>query len=269
MRIFDYTDYRQFLADSLKAMPREGYGQLAKIAQALDINPSVVTLVMKGEKHFTLEQAADLAAFLELSELETEYLLALTGFARAGKENLRRAWQLKIGKLKNQAENLKDRMPAKSEMTEEAKAIFYSSWHYSALRMLSAIEETQTAEGMAKKLGLPKTRVKKALAFLISHGLCVEKNGRIMVGPQSTHLGEGHDLVARHHANWRERAIPGLDKQAEGEFFFTSPVTIGRNDVPKVRKILMAAVEEAFKVIDPSPCEEALCLNVDWFRIQG
>lgn len=269
MKVFDYTDYRKFLEDSLKAMPRGGYGQLAKIAQALDINPSVVTLVMKGEKHFTLEQAADLASFLELTELETECLLSLVGLARAGKENLKTALKRRLAKLKAQAESLKDRMPAKSEMTEEAKAIFYSSWHYSALRMLSAIEETQSVDAMARKLGLPKAKVKRAVEFLVAHGLCAEKNGNIQVGPQSTHLGEGHELVARHHANWRERAISSLDKAGEGEFFFTSPVTIGKGDIPKVRKILMAAVEEAFKVIEPSPCEEALCFNVDWFRIQG
>lgn len=266
MKVFEYADYREFLVQTLQRMPRKGYGQLAKIAQALDINPSVVTLVMKGEKHFTLEQAADLAAFLELSELETEFLLALVGHARAGKKNLKAALERKMEKLKAQAESLKDRLPPKAELTEEAKAVFYSHWYYSALRMLSAIDGKQTPEEMARHLGLPKQKARAALDFLLRHGLCVEEGGKIRVGAQSTHLGEKHPLVSRHHANWRERAITSLDRQGEHELFFTSPATIGKSDIPKVRKILMDAIEEAFKVIDPSPCEEALCLNIDWFR---
>jgi len=49
---------------------------------------------------------------------------------------------------------------------------------------------------------------------------------------------------------------------------FTSPVSIAKKDIPEVKKILMHSIEQCFKVIDPSPCEELACLNIDWFRVE-
>ena len=266
MKIFDYDHYRHFLQAWLAQLPNQGHGQLVKIANSLDIHPSVVTLVLQGKKDFNLEQASDLATHLELSDLESEYLFVLVNQARAGRDGLRKRLQRQAQKIRAQASTLKDLLPPQKELSEEAKSVFYSQWYYSAIRILSSVEQYQSAEALARRLELPRAKVKDILDFLVRHGLCEERDGKFIMGPQSTHLGASSPLVTRHHANWRERSIFQLEKMREDELFFTSPISIATKDLQRVRKILVAAIEDAFKVIDPSPCEEVACLNIDLFR---
>jgi uncharacterized protein (TIGR02147 family) len=266
MKVFDFENYRDFLRLTLQNLPKRGHGQAAKIAQALDIHPSLVTLVLQGKKDFTLEQASDLAEFWGFSELEADYFVALVGVARAGRESLRRRLRRQLGKLRAQAATLKDLIPPATELSAEAKSIFYSQWYYSAIRMLSSLERYHSADAIADRLGLPRAKVNVALEFLLRHGLCVEEAGKLRMGAQSTHVGNDSPLVTRHHVNWRERGIACVENMRDDELFFTSPVSIARKDVPRVRKVLVQAIEDAFKIIDPSACEEVACLNIDWFR---
>jgi len=266
MKIFESLDYREFLSKNLAEMPRRGFGQLAKIADHLDISPSIVTLVLQGQKDFTLEQASDLADYLGLNDLESEYLLVLINFKRAGKESLRIRYRRQIDKLREQAKNLKELIPPDKELTPEAKAIFYSHWYFSAIRMLTGLGEAQSLETLSRRLRLPKNKIREALNFLVAQGLCLEKDGVYKIGPKSTHVGADSMHVTRHHANWRQKAITQLDSHKEDELFFTSPVTVSREDIPRVRALLVEAIEKSFKIIDPSDSQETACLNIDWFR---
>jgi uncharacterized protein (TIGR02147 family) len=265
--LFEYENYRDYMIDYLKSLPNEGYGQLAKIARAISLNPSTLTLVLQNQKDFTPEQANDFCEHLQMTELETSYFINLVSFSRAGKPNLRIRIQKEIQLIRKRSKELKNRIPPKTELTEEAKAVFYSQWYYSGTRLLTSIEGFDSAEKIAERLQIPRGTAKKVLEFLISTGLCIEKNGKYQMGPQSTHLGTESPLISRHHQNWRLKTIERASNISQNELLFTSPVSISKNDIPKVKKILMNAVEDCFKIIDPSACEELACLNIDWFKI--
>lgn len=266
VQIYNFDDYRSFLHEWMKSHPNQGYGKSAKIAQALEVSPTLVTFVMNGTKDFTMEQAMDLSEFLGLSEHEGDYLLALVSYARAGKENLRNKIKKKILKLKKERLELKEILPPQIEMSEHSKSLFYSQWYYSGIRLLTSIEGFDTVESIAERFKLPSAKVKKVIELLLAQGLCVEKNGKLALGPQSTHLEANSLLVSRHHSNWRQKSIVHMENMKSDELFFTSPVSIAKKDIPRIRKILIDAIENSFKIIDPSPCEELACLNVDWFR---
>jgi len=265
--VFDYDDYRKYIADFLKALPNEGYGQLAKIARAISLNPSTLTLVLHGQKDFTPEQANDLCEHWQMTELETEYFLHLVAYSRAGKQNLRNRIRQQLGKIRKQSKDLKSRLPAQAELSEEAKAIFYSQWYYSGIRLLTSISGFNSPEKISEYLAIPRSTVKQVLDFLVATGLCISEGGKYRMGPQSTHLEAVSPLVARHHQNWRLKSIERTDRLGAEELLFTSPVSISKEGIPEVRKILVNAVESCFKIIDPSPCEELACLNIDWFKL--
>ena len=84
------------MEDYLKGLPNEGYGQLAKIARAISLNPSTLTLVLQNQKDFTPEQANDFCEHLQMTELETDYFMNLVSLSRAGKPNLRARIQKQI-----------------------------------------------------------------------------------------------------------------------------------------------------------------------------
>jgi uncharacterized protein (TIGR02147 family) len=265
--LFEYESYRVYMGDYLSSLPNEGYGQLAKIARAMILNPSTLTLILQNQKDFTPEQANDFCEHLQMTELETEYFLSLVALSRAGKPNLRARIQKQIHMIRKKSKELKNRIPPQAELTEEAKAIFYSQWYYSGTRLLTSIEGFNSAEKISERLQIPRVTVKRVLEFLLSTGLCVEKNGRYQMGPQSTHLGTESPLIARHHQNWRFKSMEKADAISANELLFTSPVSISKDDIPKVKSVLMASIEECFKIIDPSSCEELACLNIDWFKL--
>ncbi len=217
---------------------------------------------------FTLEQGNDLAEYLGFSELESEYFLTLIMVSRAGKTNLRSRLVNKISELKRKSLELAQRMPAQAKLTESNQAIFYSQWYYSGIRIASSIADYQSVESLSEFLNLPRSTVKRVVDFLLSTGLCLEENGKIKMGPQSTHLSNESPLVGRHHANWRQKSIERQSHTKPDELFFTSPFSIEEKDIAKIRAILVNAIDDSFKVIDPSPAEELACINIDLFRVR-
>ena len=202
-----------------------------------------------------------------MTELETSFFMCLVALRRAGKPNLRSRIQKEIQSIRRKSKELKNRIPPKTELTEEAKAIFYSQWYYSGARLLTSIDGFNSAEKISERLQIPRITIKRVLEFLHSTGLCVEKNGQYKMGPQSTHLGTDSPLIARHHQNWRLKTIERANQISSHELIFTSPVSIATADIAKVKKVLMGAVEDCFKIIEPSSCEELACLNIDWFKV--
>jgi uncharacterized protein (TIGR02147 family) len=265
--LFEYDDYRKYIEDFLSNLPNQGHGRPAKIARAISLNPSTFTLVLQGQKDFTLEQANDLCEHLQMTEFETEYFLNLVILSRAGKTNLRNRVNKQLLSLRKRSKELKNRIPPQAELSEEAKAVFYSQWYYTGIWVLTSVDGFNTAEKISERLGIARATVKRVLDFLLSTGLCINEDGNYRMGPQSTHLGSESPLVGRHHQNWRLKAIEKADQLNPEEFLFTSPVSISKAAIPEVKKILIQAVESCFKIIDPAACEELACLNIDWFKL--
>ncbi len=268
MTIFDYQNYQFYLRDYLKSLPKEGYGASIKIAKALNTNPSIVSQVLAEKMDFTLEQGNDLAEYLGLDDMEGEYLLNLIMLKRAGKPNLRNRIERKTAELRKKSQELSQRMPAEGKLNESDQAVFYSHWYYSGIRIASSIKDFQTIESLSELFNLPRSKVKKVVEFLLATGLCVAKDDRITIGPQSTHLGEDSILVSRHHANWRQQAVERLNDTKSDELFFTSPFSIDEKSISKIRAVLVQAITDSFKIIDPSPAESLACLNIDLFRVR-
>jgi hypothetical protein len=134
--------------------------------------------------------------------------------------------------------------------------------------VIGAIDNIRLRFAIARRLNLSADVVDKSLEFLLQTGLCVEEEGRIGPGPQSTFIEAGSPLVSRHHGNWRIKAMerhPTLKRQEE--LSYSAPVSLSSRDVLKVREILAHAIEMSDEIIAPSSCERFYCLNVDWFEV--
>lgn len=84
---------------------------------------------------------------------ESEYFLLLVQRARAGTKELQKHLDRKIEKARAEREVLAKRVPSSAALSEEAKAIFYSNWQYSAVRIASSIPSLGNAEALARRLG--------------------------------------------------------------------------------------------------------------------
>jgi uncharacterized protein (TIGR02147 family) len=173
--------------------------------------------------------------------------------------------------IKEQSQKLEKRLTHKQILSDEQKAIFYSDWHYSAIRMLTSISGYESSDAIAQYLGLPKKMVTEALQFLEAAQLVVkekEKN-KYKIGPLSTHIGADSPWVKLHHNNWRSKAIEYINYPDHLKLHYTSPMTLSAVDVEKIRAKLVTMIDEIGKVVDNSPANQLMCLNVDWFQIAG
>jgi hypothetical protein len=145
---------------------------------------------------------------------------------------------------------------------------FYSSWHYSAIRLLCDIPEHRTPERIAERLDISLKRVNEALEFLISCGLVIEENGEMKMGLKRTFLEAPSPLSARNHTNWRLKSIERLEKlDLKRDLVLTAPMTLSRADALQIRKKIVEFIEETMKLDSDSKSEELHLLTIDWLKI--
>ncbi len=269
IRIYDYLDYKDFVRDFLRNSPKQGRGQLAKFAEVAQTHKATISQVFSGDKHLSCEQAVRIAKYMGLRPKQVTFFILLVDYERAGSEDLRQIYREQIEELRTKNQDLSQRLPKGHELSGEDRAVFYSSWIYSAVRVLSSIPGYQTREQIRKKLNLSDEVVGKAIEFLLRCGLCVERGtGKIAPGLQSTYIESKSPLVVSHHGNWRVKAMEKHPQLSPvDELSFTAPFSLSARDAKKIREILAQSVEKIDGMIAESPCERMFCLNVDWFEV--
>jgi uncharacterized protein (TIGR02147 family) len=262
--LFKTTDFRIYVQNWVSARPR---GEYRRISEALTMHTTLVSQVFNGKKCLTEEQAANLCTHMGLNSLERDYFLKLVQIERAGSSHLKEIFVGHLKQIRKQAQEIKNLVPESKELSEQDRAIFYSSWQYSLIRLLTDLKGFRTAEEISNHLDLSLSRVQEILSFLVSRGLCTYRNGLYSRTSQNTHIEAQSPLSIRHHQNWRTKALAMLEASSIDDLSFTAPVTIAKKDIVKVREILLEAISDISKVIDASPSEETVYLGIDWLKI--
>lgn len=267
VRVFEFSNYREYLAKRLKEMPNKGYGQMSELSRFIGVHTTLVSQILKGHKDLTTDQAISACEFFGLNSIESEYFILLVNYDRAGHPAAKKFYKNKIQKLKEQSQNISERITVDAKLTEEQRAVFYSDWSYSAIRQSVALPNINTVEAIAKYLDVSIEKVNHHLDFLLQTGLCKLVGKKIIVGPSSTHVESSSPWVNVHHINWRNRAIHSLNSIATYDLHYTSPVTLSASDCELIKERLIQLIEDVRTTVDPSPSEKMYCLNLDWFQI--
>jgi uncharacterized protein (TIGR02147 family) len=262
--LFSIDDFRDYVRDWVRA---RGRGEFRKISEALGIHTTLVSQIFRGRKCLTEEQAAGLAGYMKLTHLESDYFLKLVQIERAGNEALRVMYKRQLLQIRSQANEVKARVPVTKALSELDRALFYSSWHYSFVRLLTSMTAFQTVESISRRSDLPISRTQEILNFLTSRGLCLESKGRYTRTEKNTHVEATSPLVIRHHQNWRAKSLDLHERMSSNDLAFTAPVSIAREDIPKVRAVLLNTISEISKIVESSGAEEVAYLGIDWIKI--
>src|SRR4051812_288759 len=129
MKVFEFDDYKEYVRSKLRQSPSGGHGQLSRIAELLNIHTSMVSHVFSGTKELSIEQAFGVCRYFGLTELETDYFVALVLSARAGSHEARLKFKKDVDRLKAQAASIKNRVTSERSLTEADNAQFYSHWY--------------------------------------------------------------------------------------------------------------------------------------------
>lgn len=266
MGIFDFTDYKLFINTYFSTLPKKGHGQYRKLSILLNVSSVVVSQVLKGSRHFTLEQALEISKFLGLSENETEYFLLMISKERAGTQQLVKYYTNQMHQMRKDNESVKNKIVTHSELSDLEKSIFYSNWYYSGIRLLSSIDGYNDVDSIANYFGLSKQKVRKIIDFLLQTQLCKEEGNKVTMNMKTTYIAPESPFINSHRRNWRLKAMERLNESTEDELFFSSPYSLGKKDISKIKKEILSLIQNTSKVVADSPCEEVACLNIDWFK---
>jgi uncharacterized protein (TIGR02147 family) len=264
--VFDYSDYRRYLKDwvaEAKSAKTSNLGRLAEVAQ---VHATFLSQVISGSKDLSLEQATLISEHLQFTSLEREFFFVLIQLERAGNHKLKDYWKEKKRDLEAQKNRLGQRFDAHKELSAEERAVFYSSWLYSAIRVSSDIGKGITLEEVATNFRIPREKAEELLVFLTSTGLCEEKNGRYKMGEQHVHVPNESPLVVRHHTNWRLQALQSMERRERDELFFTAPMSISAADFAVIREKLNVLIKETVGIAKDSKAEQLVCFSMDFYR---
>ena len=266
MKIYEYSDYKEYINAYIRELPKNGRGQFLQISKSLRVHSTLISQILKGEKHFTQEQAFAITVYFSMSELETEYFLEMYQYNKAGSYDLSKYYEKRIDNLRKKFEEVSSRVTVKKKLNETDLALYYSDWSYMACWLLCGLDDVKNRSDIVTRLKISMKRVNDICDFLIKVGLIIEE-GELSMGNARTHIGREHPLVSKHHINWRLKSIEYSDKVKATDLSFTAPLSISRKNYSKVKEILLNSIEKVSDTVDESDPDTIAFLNIDFIEI--
>lgn len=266
-RLFEYTDYKDFLRDRISTYPNKGRGVRRQLAAALKCQNTYVSHVLSGDHHLSLEQGESAARFLGLSSDEAEYFLSLITLNRAGTVELRRMFEQILQKKRDEDLELKKRLRIKKTLSREDQSIYFSHWHFAVVHNALTVPSLRNPQAIAQRLKLKIATVRKVLDFLLSRGLVTEAEGSFAPTGKEIHFERQSPLIAQLHRNFRLLAMRSLEEESPSDLHYSAVVSCSAADLVLIRKKLTRALEECADVVRASPEEEIVSISLDWFVV--
>lgn len=267
VNLFEFSDYRKYLRAWLEYAKERKKSNLTRLAEAVGVHPTYLSHVLNGTKDLSAEQAFLVSEHFSLTKLEREYFFILIQIERAGSVSLKQYLLEKKNDLLKQKDQLKQRFGIHRELTDTERAIYYSSWIYSALAVATDIQKGQSALELSEKFDFDRNQIQQILDFLTSIGVVKEKNGRYSLGENHIHVPNESPFVVKHHLNWRIKAIQNMDNRQPDELFLTAPMSISESDYANIREKINLAIKDIIKIAKESRAEKVICMNIDFFRV--
>lgn len=240
---------------------------MTKLAQVVQVHPTFLSHVLSGTKDLSLEQAALISQHFSHSRLEQEYFFIILQLNRAGSLLLKEMLLNRKKEIESEKNKLTSRFQKHKQLSDEQRAIFYSSWIYVAVWAATGIGKGQSVSSVSTLFSITRTRAEEILYFLLQTGLCTEKNDVFSPGETHVHVPNESPFVMKHHTNWRIKAIQRMDNRENKELFFSAPMSLGKKEFEIIREKMNNIIKEVVEVVKDSDAEEVVCLNIDFFKV--
>lgn len=265
--VFEYEDYRKLLQDWIKIHASSVYGIKKIIAEKIDCQPSYLTLVLKGERSFSIDQVIGLCEFLELTSEESDYLILLAEKGKAASVKSKNFLTQKIKRIKEKNLNPRRQVAIDFEIAEAAQAIYYSDPIYAIVHMAITIPAFQNIEALAQKFQLSRVKVIQALEFLERYGLVAKRSGLYQPTKKEIFLDKNSIFFKMNHHLWRLKVIEEMKKPSDEGLHFSMVFTLSKQDHQVLKNQLLKTIQEMAGVIRDSKEEELVSICLDYFKL--
>ncbi len=243
-----------------------GVGQRQALSHSIGVHPGYLSKIFHSHNHFSLEQAQSVSKFLFHAETEASFFLNLVSLERAGTGELKNYFKREIKRLRDDHDQLKNRITIERMLTETEQAKYYSAWYFSAIHVAVSLEFLKTPQDLATALGLPLSTVNLSLEFLSQIGVLVIESGKYSQGAKSLFLTKDSPFFGKHQSNWKIKSIQSLDYLEEKDFHYTGIITCSKADAVKIRDLMFQIVQNILEIVKPSKDETALAYTIDLFK---
>ncbi|HXH73357.1 MAG TPA: TIGR02147 family protein [Bacteriovoracaceae bacterium] len=265
--IWNYESYKLFISDFIKSSPGKGRGKLKKMAEKLNVHPTLVSQVLSGQKDFSQEHALNVTKFLGLLEKEVEYFFELLFFAKASSNDLKNYHKKRITQLASQGQTVKSRLGEVSELTEDDKIRFYSDWRFVIVWLATSIKDLKHEASLSQNFDIPHEDILRIVDFLLEKNLCERADNGLRMKVNKIHVPSDSPLVMNHHINWRIKSLDFVRSVTPEELAFTAPFSVSKKDFAVIKSRLLDTIQEISKIVSESEPEVVACLNLDHFFV--
>lgn len=263
--VFDFKHYRDYLKVRL-ATTGESRGLRSKLAELTHTQPAFISRVLAGELDFTLEHSPVINELLQHTKEEAHFFNLLLMQDRAGNHLLKKYFKEQIDEIIEKRSVFLDRVKASDAVSISDQAIYYSQWYYLAVHVLVGIDQYQTREAIAKRLGLALSTVSKAVEDLTKMGLVEVKGNRIHMGKKRIYLAKNSPWISHLHTHFRNRAIGRIAESEADDLHFSAAMSVSKKVYDEYRKRLLDLMSEFDSKIADSKEEELYAITIDLFR---
>ncbi len=264
--IFLYDDYKTFVREVFATRENGGRGLRQRLAQFLNCQDSYVSLVLSGDRDFSIEQGEGMARFLRLDEDETEYLLNLLLVARAGTNESKRYFEKRLVRQRERYLNLRDRIKIESDLSDADKAVYYSDTLYAKLHMCMTLPGEFSVEDLSIRFREPVERIVDACRFLTRKGLVSEKGGRYSQATKFLFVDRKSPFIKQHHGGWRIDAISSIQRNRDEDLHLSMTFTLSEKDAADFRLKMAEFIDSLSSEIKNSKEEKLMALCLDYYE---
>lgn len=267
MTLFEEADYKKVLLIKIEENSAVR-GYKTQLAHAAGCQKSFLSQVLYSHIHLTPDHALGIANFWKLSADERDYFLELVQRDRASSPALRGLAEARIREIRRRNQDLATRFQKTKPLEEAQQALYYSSWHWSAIHILLTVPNFRTAAAIARRLQLSEDFVVRCLENLKAMELIEQRGNEWQVTQNDIHLPQDSPLTAMNHSNWRNRAVADSQMRLPDSLHYTALHSLSRKDFEALKSMLMSFLDQSRKIVRESAEEELVCFCLDWFRVQ-
>jgi uncharacterized protein (TIGR02147 family) len=263
--IFNEVNYLRVIQSQIE-LNKDAHSYKTKLALAAGCQKSFFSQVLSGAMNLASDHALGLARFWNFNSFETDYFFHLVQLARASTPALKSFLHDKLNSIRREAENLNKQF-SENALSDQQAYVYYSTWYYSAIHILSTIPAFRTVASISKKLQLPEESTKRCIDDLVHMGLLTESDGKFKPENKNVHLSKDSFLAMINHGNWRDLAVKNAFLRREADLHYTAVHSCSRQDYEVIRSKMLEWISEYREIVRPSPEEELFAVTMDLFKI--
>jgi uncharacterized protein (TIGR02147 family) len=266
MNIFIFNTYKEFLRAYIEEHKQKGL--ISRLANDCGCDRTYLSQVLNGKADLTPDHMTQMCDRLGFGEVDSRYLLLLLLRDRSSSPTARKSFALKLETLKRQNAVLTKKILSREKpagVTEKMRTLYYSSWLYGAVHILTSVPEYQTVYALSQKLQVSPHAMTKLLKELLEMGVVKREGERYLHQGADIYLPRNSPQSHAHHLNWRLRAVERA--MLAEDVHYTVSFSVSREDVDKLRDQVLKLIEEQRKVVRESGTEVAVTFCCDFYEI--